>query len=71
MNGEDEGVKSMSELMKFVDSTEEIAEEKSKREKGKHDRHFDLAPSLMMTGFPFQITSNVAPLVIILFRANR
>ena len=44
MNGEDGGVKSISELMRFVDSTEEIAEEKLNQEEGKRDSHLDLAP---------------------------
>ncbi|KAK2561393.1 hypothetical protein P5673_015912 [Acropora cervicornis] len=35
VNGEDGGVKSISELMRFVDSTEEIAEEKLKT-RGRH-----------------------------------
>lgn len=44
MNGEDGGVKSISELMKFVNGTEEIAEEKREQVKGKHDNHLDLVP---------------------------
>lgn len=60
MNGEDGGVKSISELMRFVDSTEEIAEEKLKQEEGKHDS-LDLAPQVIMTRFLFQIISYLAP----------